>query len=85
MQENSDNFHKITASSRKVTEMAGQIASASREQSMASEEVAKNMEVMLSLVEETGASIVYMECAIAELAHSAHDLRELSKQFEASV
>jgi aerotaxis receptor len=85
MQENSDNFHQITASSRKVTDMAGQIAHASREQSMASDEVAKNMEMMSSLIEETGASIVHMESAIADLAHSAHDLRELSKQFEASL
>ncbi|MBI5751832.1 MAG: Tar ligand binding domain-containing protein [Hydrogenophilales bacterium] len=85
MQENSDNFRQISASSRKVTDMAGQIAHAAREQSMASDEVAKNMEMMSSLIEETGASIVHMENAIADLAHSTHDLRALSKQFEASL
>jgi len=71
-------LQEIVSISQKVTDMISQIAGASEEQSRASELIAKNVE---------GISIVTQETAngAQQIAHTAEDLSKLTEQLEEIV
>lgn len=71
-------LQEIVAISQKVTDMISQIAGASEEQSKASELIAKNVE---------GISIVTQETAngAQQIAHTAEDLSKLTEHLEEIV
>ena len=78
------NFGQITCASQQVTDVAGHIASAASEQSVASEDVAKNMEHISSLIEQSGASIAQVQEAVKALGDTAKSLQAITAHFEAA-
>ncbi|MBI5753014.1 MAG: methyl-accepting chemotaxis protein [Hydrogenophilales bacterium] len=66
----------------RVTTLAHQIASATNEQSKASEESARNMEEISSLTEENAASIHHVKQAADTLSGTAGELQRLVGQFK---
>lgn len=66
----------------RVTTLAHQIASATNEQSIASEETARNMEEISSLTEENAASIHQVRKAADTLSGTASELQRLVGQFK---
>ena len=66
----------------RVTTLAHQIASATNEQSIASEETARNMEEITSLTEENAASIHHVKQASDTLSGTASELQRLVGQFK---
>ena len=73
---NSDGLKKIRAAMVKVDERMEHIATASREQSAASESVANSLERVTSLVDNNAQSAKDAKLAAEELAESASDLRK---------
>ena len=72
----------ITHSSSQVTQMAGQISDASRQQGIASEEVAASMQQITDLIEQNTDSARNARQAAAELLDTAQTLRQLIASFE---
>ena len=76
---------KIVASAEHVSTMARQIAGAVREQSIASEEVARNMESISVLTEENSQSIQNVDDAAKRLAKTANELQKLIGVFKTAA
>ena len=72
----------ITASSRRVTDMAGNISDAARQQGIASEEVAASMQRITDLIEHNTESAHAASRAVGELLATARQLDILIKGFE---
>jgi len=72
----------ITHSSSHVSEMAGQISDAARQQGIASEEVAGSMQQITDLIEQNTGSAQAAKIAADELLRTAHQLDELIAGFE---
>lgn len=82
LQESQDSFRQITESSRKVTDMAAYIASAATGQSIASGDIANNMEQMSTLIEHNCDSIRQIEQSVGQLEGTGVELRKLVTHFE---
>jgi aerotaxis receptor len=76
-----DSFKKITEASAEVTRVSTHIASAAKEQSAATDEVAKNTEHMSELIERNAASLQQVELAVAGLRQTAGQLHGTVAQF----
>jgi aerotaxis receptor len=72
----------ITHSSSQVTQMAGQISDAARQQGVASEEVAISMQQITDLIEQNTNSARSARQAADELLQTAHRLDQLISGFE---
>jgi aerotaxis receptor len=72
----------ITHSSSHVSEMAGQISDAARQQGVASEEVASSMQQITDLIEQNNGSAQAAKLAADELRQTAHQLDALIAGFE---
>ena len=81
IEETHESLQRITALSESVTGMSDCIAHAAREQSLATEEVARNAEQMSQLIEENGASVAQVSDAVGELRRTAGQLREAIEHF----
>jgi aerotaxis receptor len=82
MHASGESLGKITATSEKVTDMAQHIAAAARQQSVAAEEVARNMEHISGLIGDNTQSAQQAWQATQDLAHTAEQLQELVRHFE---
>ncbi len=71
----------ITHSSSNVSEMAGQISDAARQQGIASEEVAGSMQQITDLIEQNTASAQAAKIAADELLRTASQLDALISGF----
>ena len=78
----STSLREIMHSSDRVMEMAQHIASAANEQSVASEEVANNMEKISLLADDSNSSIRMIERSTEDLARVSQDLQELVHHFD---
>ncbi len=76
------NLDQITETSTQVSEMAQHIASAAKQQSVASEDVAKNMEQISALIEENTHSAQKAWKATEELGRTSEALREQMQRFK---
>ena len=72
----------ITHSSSQVSEMSEQISEAARQQGIASEEVATNMQRITDLIERNNASALSAKLAAEDLLCTAHQLDRLISGFE---
>ena len=72
----------ITHSSSQVSEMSDQISEAARQQGIASEEVATNMQRITDLIERNNASAQSAKVTAEELLSTAHQLDKLIAGFE---
>jgi len=72
----------ITHSSSHVSEMAGQISDAARQQGVASEEVASSMQQITDLIEQNTGSAHAAKITADELRQTAHQLDALIAGFE---
>jgi aerotaxis receptor len=72
----------ITQSSSQVSQMAGQISDAARQQGVASEEVAVSMQQITDLIERNSSSARSAKKAADELLETAHQLDALIAGFE---
>lgn len=77
----SNTLNQIADAAVHVTSLANQIASATREQSIASEETAGNMETISSLTEENAISIHRVGKEAENMARTAAELQKLVGQF----
>lgn len=77
----SQTLNQIADAAVHVTSLANQIASATREQSIASEETAGNMETISSLTEENAISIHRVGEEAENMARTAAELQKLVGQF----
>lgn len=75
-------LNQVIEAAVRVTTLAHQIASATNEQSKASEETARNMEEISSLTEESAASIHHVKQAADTLSVTASELQRLVGQFK---
>jgi methyl-accepting chemotaxis protein len=75
-------LNQVIEAAVRVTTLAHQIASATNEQSKASEESARNMEEISSLTEENAASIHHVKQAADTLSGTAGELQRLVGQFK---
>ncbi|MCR4298800.1 MAG: methyl-accepting chemotaxis protein, partial [Gallionella sp.] len=75
-------LNRIAEAAVRVTDMANQIASATHEQSAASEETARNMEEISSITGENTASIHQVGKASENMAVTASELQRLVGQFK---
>jgi len=75
-------LNQVIEAAVRVTTLAHQIASATNEQSIASEETARNMEEISSLTEESAASIHHVKQAADTLSGTASELQRLVGQFK---
>ncbi|MDO9190468.1 MAG: methyl-accepting chemotaxis protein [Sulfurimicrobium sp.] len=82
MQATQDSLHNITKKSADVNDMAQHIAAAAQEQSVASHDVARNMEAISALVKENTQAAQSAWNATEGLAHTAHELHRLVEHFE---
>ncbi len=80
-----DSLKKIVASAEDVANMARQIAGAVKEQSVASEEVARNMEKISVLTEDNSRSIHNVDDAAKRLAATAGELQQLIGAFKTAA
>jgi methyl-accepting chemotaxis protein len=80
VQENSETLKKIMATSRQVTENAQHIAGVSKDQSLASEDVANNLEHISDLVNSNVNIAEDAMRASQELSKSATELQALIRQ-----
>jgi len=78
----SQSLRSIVESALRVTELAHQIASATREQTGATEETAKNMELISQLTEQNTDNIRAVEQSTGNLTHTAHELASLVAEFK---
>ncbi|MDR1994763.1 methyl-accepting chemotaxis protein [Azonexus sp.] len=72
----------ITQSSSQVTQMAGQISDAARQQGVASEEMASSMQQITDLIEQNTGAAREARHAADELLNTAHKLDQLISGFE---
>ncbi|MFV0370792.1 MAG: methyl-accepting chemotaxis protein [Azonexus sp.] len=72
----------ITQSSSQVTQMAGQISDAARQQGIASEEVAASMQQITDLIEQNTGSARDARQAAEELLETAKTLKQLIASFQ---
>lgn len=77
-----DTLNQVIDASVHVTTLAQQIASATNEQSIASEETARNMEEISGLTEENTASMHHVKQASDILSDTASELQRLVGQFK---
>jgi methyl-accepting chemotaxis protein len=77
-----ESLSKIVASAEDVSSMARQITGAVKEQSVASEEVARNMEKISVLTEDNSHSIQNVDGAAKRLARTAGELQRLIGAFK---
>ncbi len=82
MKATQESLHNITEKSADVNSMAQHIASAAQEQSVASHEVARNMEAISTLVEDNTRAAQSAWKATEGLTHTAHELHKLVEHFE---
>ncbi len=75
-------LNQVVEAAMRVTTLAHQIASATNEQSIASEETARNMEEITSLTEENAASMHQVKQAAETLSGTAGELQRLVGQFK---
>jgi len=75
-------LNQVVEAALQVTTLAHQIASATNEQSIASEETARNMEEITSLTEENAASMHHVKQAAETLSGTAGELQRLVGQFK---
>ena len=78
-----EGFQDITRASERVTEISESIASAAREQSVATSDVAGNTEQIAQLIEQNNASMAQVTEAAAKLKATADELRDLVAHFRA--
>ncbi len=78
-------LQRIVHAADEVSGMARQIADAVKEQSVASQDVARNTEKISSLTEENNASIRQVDLAAKDLAGTAAELKRLVGQFKLNV
>ncbi len=81
MQASSKNLDQITTTSGQVTDMAQHIAAAAQQQSVASDDVARNMEQISALIEENTRSAQSAWKASEALNHTAETLQGLVAGF----
>ena len=81
MQASGKNLDQITATSTQVTDKAQHIAAAAKQQSVASEDVSRNMERISSLIEENTQSAQSAWKATEDLSRTAEQLRALVQRF----
>ncbi len=81
MKASGKNLDQITATSGHVTDMAQHIAAAAKQQSVASEDVARNMEKISALIEENTGSAQAAWKATESLSNTAETLRGLVERF----
>jgi aerotaxis receptor len=84
MKASGQNLDQITATSGHVTDMAQHIAAAAKQQSVASEDVARNMERISALIEENTNSAQAAWKATESLSQTAETLRGLVERFRVS-
>jgi len=77
-----ESLNQIVESAVKVSDSAHQIATAVKEQSLASEEIARNMERITSITEENSFSIQEVDAAAKQLSATANELQHLVGQFK---
>ncbi len=80
-----ESLSKIVASAEDVSSMARQISGAVKEQSIASEEVARNMEKISVLTEDNSHSIQNVDGAAKRLAQTAGELQQLIGVFNTAA
>jgi len=80
-----ESLSRIVASTEDVADMARQIAGAVKEQSIASEDVARNMEKLSALSEDNSHSIHNVDDAAKRLAGTAGELQKLIGAFKTSA
>lgn len=85
MRESGSSLKEITTSSEEVADLARHIASAAKQQAIASGEVAHNMERISALVEENTAAAFKAEEVAGELAVTAEDLTSLVRHFRVAA
>jgi len=85
MRESGSSLKEITASSEEVADLARHIASAAKQQAIASGEVAHNMEKISALIEENTEAAFKAEEVAGELAVTAEDLSSLVRHFRVSA
>ena len=77
-----DTLNQVIDASIRVTTLAQQIALATNEQSIVSEETARNMEEISGLTEENSASMHHVKQAADTLSDTASELQRLVGQFK---
>lgn len=82
-QESGESLKQIMATSRQVSERANHIADASKEQSLASEDVARSLEHVSDLVDRNASAAEEAKRASEELSRNAMELQEMIRHFEA--
>jgi len=80
-----EGFQDITRASERVTEISESIASAARQQSVATSDVAGNTEQIARLIEQNNVSVAQVSDAAAELKATADELRDLVAHFRAEA
>jgi len=75
-------LNQITSTSNQVTDMSQHIAAAAKQQSVATDEVARNMEQISSLIENNTDAAQQAWRATEDLAKTAEELRVLVRYFE---
>lgn len=85
MRESGSSLKEITTSSDEVSDLARHIASAAKQQAIASEDVAHNMEKISALIEENTAAAIKAEEVAGELAITAEDLSSLVRYFRVTA
>ena len=84
VRETGDSLKEIMSTSRAMSEKAQHIADASKEQSMASEDVARSLERISELVDRNADAAQEAKSASEELSNNAHELQEMVRHFESS-
>ena len=80
--ENVAGLNQIMAASKQVTDGAQHIANASKEQSLASEDVARNLSHITDLVEHNTQATEEAQTASSELTRTAAELQTMVEHFE---
>ena len=80
--ENVNGLHQIMEASKQVTEGAQYIANASKEQSLASEGVARNLSHITDLVEHNTKAAEEAKTSSSELTRTAAELQLMVEHFE---
>ncbi|MBI1864498.1 MAG: methyl-accepting chemotaxis protein, partial [Nitrospirae bacterium] len=73
---------QIVAGVRNVSEMVSHIATASEQQSSATQEISANVETIARLAQENGASISQSARAAADLLRLSTDLQQVVGRFK---
>jgi len=84
MKASGKSLDQITVTSNQVTDKAQHIAAAAKQQSVASEDVARNMERISGLIEENTQSAQLAWKATEDLSKTAEELRALVQRFTVS-